>query len=48
MIDEMDKIDAAKFDKHKKVVYMMIYNYGYKDCNLNERIEFLRKKIEFF
>lgn len=46
MIDELDKIDAARFDKHKKTVYMMIYDYGYANCNLDERRELLRQKVE--
>lgn len=48
MIDEPDKIDAARFDKREKIVYMIIYDYGYKDCDLKERLEFLRKKIELY
>lgn len=46
MIDELEKIDAARFDKHKKTVYMMIYDYGYAGCNLDERRELLRQKVE--
>lgn len=46
MIDELDIIDAARFDKHKKTVYMMIYDHGYADCNLDERRELLRQKVE--
>lgn len=46
MIDELEIIDAARFDKHKKTVYMMIYDGGYADCNLDERCELLRQKVE--
>lgn len=46
MIDELDKIDATWFDKHKKTVYMLIYDYGYAGCNLDERCELLRQKVE--
>lgn len=48
MIDELDKIDVARFDKRGKTVQMMIYDYGYKDCDLNERSELLLKKIELY
>lgn len=46
MIDELDIIDAARFDKHKKTVYMLIYDMGYAGCNLDERRELLRQKVE--
>ena len=46
MIDELEVIDGVRFDKHKKTVYMIIYDYGYADCNLNERRELLRQKVE--
>lgn len=46
MIDELDKIDLARFDKRGKTVYMVIYDYGYAGCNLDERCELLRQKVE--
>ena len=46
MIDELEVIDAARFDKHKKTVYMLIYDYGYAGCNLDECRELLRQKVE--
>lgn len=46
MINELEKIDAARFDKHKKTIYMMIYDYGYADRDMDERRELLRQKVE--
>ncbi|MDE6728160.1 MAG: hypothetical protein K2J80_09525 [Oscillospiraceae bacterium] len=46
MIDELDKIDLARFDKRGKTVYMVIYDMGYAGCNLDERCELLRQKVE--
>ena len=46
MIDELEIIDAAIFDKHKKTIYMRIFDYGYAGCNLDERREMLRQKVE--
>ena len=46
MIDELDKIDLARFDKRGETVYMVIYDMGYAGCNLDERRELLRQKVE--
>lgn len=48
MIDNPEIIDMAAFDKHKKTVKMIIYDYGYTGCNVDERCELLRKKIEAY
>ena len=35
MIDELEIIDAAMFDKHKKTIYMRIFDYGYAGAIVN-------------
>ena len=48
MIYDLDKIDSSRIDKLTKKIYMLIYDTKLDDINLEEHMNYMKKKVELY